>query len=281
MNILTRASRIVYGVMMIGLALQQIFYAEFRPVIVPAIQHFPGYVFLVYLLSVFLIISGLSVIVEKYARSISIVTGGLLLLLILFTQVPYELFIDPYNAHLGSWAFALKELAFCGSAFTVADTFNKADEQLKGGNFIMNLLEKMIPLGSVFFAVMLVCFGISHFLYVQFIQVLVPNWIPGHVFWTYLAGAALAASGIAIILRVQVKLSALLLASIIFLWFIFLHIPRAIAAPYTDKGNELSSVFESLGFSGVAYLIACGYGVKRFSKSTVQPVEDLAHQTSV
>jgi len=42
----------------------------------------------------------------------------------------------------------------------------------------------------------------------------------------------------------------------IFLWFILLHIPRAIADPYIEKGNEITSVFESLGFSGIAFLIA-------------------------
>jgi hypothetical protein len=32
-----------------------------------------------------------------------------------------------------------------------------------------------------------------------------------------------------------------------------------VVAPATDKGNELTSVFEALGFSGIAVLIALSY----------------------
>jgi hypothetical protein len=31
-----------------------------------------------------------------------------------------------------------------------------------------------------------VAFGIVHFLYAEFVKTLVPNSIPGHLFWTYL-----------------------------------------------------------------------------------------------
>jgi len=42
----------------------------------------------------------------------------------------------------------------------------------------------------------------------------------------------------------------------LFLWVIVLHIPRAIANPYVGNGNELTSVFEALAFSGIALGIA-------------------------
>jgi hypothetical protein len=42
----------------------------------------------------------------------------------------------------------------------------------------------------------------------------------------------------------------------LFLWLVLLHIPRAIAEPYVAKGNEITSVFEALAFSGIALGIA-------------------------
>ncbi len=48
----------------------------------------------------------------------------------------------------------------------------------------------------------------------------------------------------------------MLLGIMLFIWFVILHIPRAIADPNIDKGNEVTSVFEALAFSGVAFLIA-------------------------
>jgi uncharacterized membrane protein YphA (DoxX/SURF4 family) len=109
----------------------------------------------------------------------------------------------------------------------------------------------------------MILFGIDHFLYADFVSKLVPMWIPGQLFWTYFAGVALIGSGIGIILKIKLKLVATLLGVMIFLWLIMLHIPRAIADPYGDKGNEVTSVFEALGFSGIAFVIAGGDNRKK------------------
>ena len=104
---------------------------------------------------------------------------------------------------------------------------------------------------------MMIVFGYDHFLYKEFVATLVPAWIPWHLFWTYLAGVALMGSGICIMFKFQLRLVGMLLGIMLFIWFVILHIPRAITDPYIDKGNEVTSVFEALAFSGVAFLIAC------------------------
>jgi hypothetical protein len=53
----------------------------------------------------------------------------------------------------------------------------------------------------------------------------------------------------------------------IFLWFIMLHIPRAIADPHSGNGNEWTSVFEALAFSGIAFLMAAVPDSGRFAIS--------------
>jgi len=93
------------------------------------------------------------------------------------------------------------------------------------------------------------------------VKSLVPSWIPGDLFWTYFAAVALIGAGVAIIFRIKVKLVATLLGIMVFIWFLILHIPRAAVAQASDMGNELSSVFESLGVSGIAFVIADGYRV--------------------
>jgi hypothetical protein len=52
------------------------------------------------------------------------------------------------------------------------------------------------------------------------------------------------------------RLASLLVGVMIFLWVLMLHIPRAIADPYTNVGNEWASVFEALAFSGIAFMLA-------------------------
>jgi hypothetical protein len=264
MEILIKAARISYGVMIAALGVQQVFYKAFRPVILPPwTSTSAAFTLCVYLVSAILILGGMAIVFDKKAKMVSLILGGIFLLLFLFCQVPYLLIVDPYYKHLGEWAASQKELVFAGGAFVVAGSFPVKRENIGKENFFINLLEKLIPFGSVFFCITMISFGIDHFLYTKGISGLVPAWIPGAMFWTYFAGAALFCSGVTIILRIQLKLSALLLALMIFLWFILLHIPRAIADPYGLQGNEVSSVFEALGFSGIAYLIAYGYYRKR------------------
>src|SRR4051812_9525369 len=100
-------------------------------------------------------------------------------------------------------------------------------------------------------------FGYGHLLYTESVSTLVPVWVPGHIFWTYFAAGALIGSGVAIILKIKIELVSLLLSIMLFLWVILLHIPRAIADPYTANGNEITSVFEALAFSGIALGISC------------------------
>jgi uncharacterized membrane protein YphA (DoxX/SURF4 family) len=104
--------------------------------------------------------------------------------------------------------------------------------------------------------VMLILFGIDHFLYPQFVAALVPGWAGGKMFWTYFAGAALIAGGLGIVVKKVARLAALLTGGMIFLWVLMLHIPRAIADPYTNVGNEWASVWEALAFSGMAFMLA-------------------------
>jgi hypothetical protein len=42
----------------------------------------------------------------------------------------------------------------------------------------------------------------------------------------------------------------------LFLWFISLHVPNAIADPYAGRGNRIVSAFDALLFCGVALILS-------------------------
>jgi hypothetical protein len=267
MKPLTQIARISYGVMMGALAIQQIAYASFRPVIMPPIS-FPGIAVCVYVISAAIFITSMAIAADKNARTLSLILGAFFLLLFFACHVPYEFIKDQYYNQLGSWTSAGKDLVFAGGGFVVAGSYPASASKPTA---LVLFLEKFIPWGSVLFCITMITFGIDHFLYTTGVANLVPNWIPWHVFWTDFAGAALMLSGITIILKIQLKLSALLLSLMIFLWLLMLHIPRAVADPYSLQGNEVSSVFEAFGFSGVAYLIAYGYHTRRSFTLSAEP----------
>jgi uncharacterized membrane protein YphA (DoxX/SURF4 family) len=262
MEAIAKAGRWAYAICLIGLAGQQIYYADLRPVFVPAwASPIPGHAVLAYLFSIILIGAASSLILGKGVRVAMLLLGGLLLALFLFSYAPFELFVNPNGGQIVSWNNALKELSIAGSAFIITGTFPNAPAPGQGGQASpgARVFSVLIPVGMFLYSIMLVVFGIEHFLFAEFVRTLVPGWIPGDLFWTYFAAVALIGAGLALIFRVKVKLVAILLGTMVFIWFLILHIPRAVVAPVSDQGNELSSVFESLGVAGIAFVIAYGY----------------------
>jgi hypothetical protein len=76
------------------------------------------------------------------------------------------------------------------------------------------------------------------------------------MFWTYFAAVALIGSGVSLVTKIKIGLVSLLMGLMIFIWFLILHIPRAVAMPDVDNGNEVTSVFQALAFSGVGFVMA-------------------------
>ena len=243
----------MYALGVAGLGLQQFFYPGFRPVFVPAwSESLPDPEPLMYLFSVGLIAASGCVLFNIKAKSALLILAIVFLLFALLLHVPFNIsnnLISP-----GAWTNALKILAFSGGALIIADSFE--DDESEKPSALNRMLEKMIPAGRFFFGIMLIVFGIDHFLYAQFVATLVPDWIGGHMFWTYFAAIALIGSGVSLITKIKIVLVSLLMGIMIFLWFLILHIPRAIAMPDVDNGNELTSVFQALAFSGVGFVLA-------------------------
>jgi len=257
MEKLIKTGRVFYGIAMAGVGFQQISYADFPAMILPPLHPWiPGLHFWAYFSGAALMASGAAIIFEKKAKITSLALGGILLALFCFYYIPYEIIVDPYYNYLGDWTDAEKELALSGGGFVIAGSFPEEKDIAPNKSFLRKLLEGITPFGGIFFSITMISFGIDHFLYTKHVALLVPSWIPHPVFWTYFAAVALIGSGTAIILKFKLKVIATLLGTMIFLWFIFLHMPRAIANLFIDTGSELTSAFSALAFSGIAFIIA-------------------------
>ncbi|MGH9820244.1 MAG: DoxX family membrane protein, partial [Pyrinomonadaceae bacterium] len=127
--------------------------------------------------------------------------------------------------------------------------------------FHVHLLDSRADLfcwvGRICVGAFLILGGVEHFIYPQFVAKLVPTWIPGSVFWTYFAGAALVLGGLGMIVPLTARVASALSGLMIFLWVFTLHLPRALAAAETaSRRNEWTAVFEALAISAVAFAIA-------------------------
>lgn len=258
---LIKIGRLFFGFGIISYGIQQIVIRDFRPQILPG---FPAWahkysVFAIVagaaMVIIGLIISGLFKVKEANKKSISLYLGFYFLALIIVSHIPYLLFVYPHKlSHLGSWGDALKALAFCGGAFVMAGSFLSAPSSPHKNNLFELVLEKLIPVGRIFFCTTIILFGCNHFVYD--ISTMVPKWFGMPAFWSYFAGAALIASGTVIMFKIFLKPVGLLLALMLFLWFVSLHVPNAIADPYVGRGNRIVSAFDALLFCGVALVLS-------------------------
>ncbi len=249
---LSAIGRIFYGITIAGIGILTIYYHDFPYMLIPPKhQWIPGLPILAYISGALLILAGVCIVFEKKVRLISVVLGTVLLLIFCFYFIPYELMISPNYMHFGDWENAAKELALSGGAFVIAGCYPEKNE-----NAFTRFLTKLIPLGTILFSITIISFSVDHFLYAKQAADYVPSWVPSHVFWIYFCGAALLASGLAIILKTKPVLAATLLGTMILTWFLILHVPRIIVSPVAYMGSEITSALIALAYSGIAFVIA-------------------------
>jgi len=261
MPVIKKLSIFSFAIGLLGIVVLQCIYSAPRPVIMPIVPVWLGPAIIWgYLFNLGFVFVAAALLTGRMAKQAALLFGAFMLVSFLFFHTPAVLSL--YPNHFGSWTDALKALALSGAGFVIAGFY---PQQPQGGLF--RLLDKMSPVGPYFFGIMMVIFGYDHFIYLQFVETLVPAWMPGGApFWTYFAGAALMAGGLGMILNI--RLAGILSGAMIFLWFILLHIPRAFVDPHGNQSNEWTSVFEALAFSGVAYLI--GTKPKRIKGNTAR-----------
>jgi uncharacterized membrane protein YphA (DoxX/SURF4 family) len=242
-----QVGRLFYALGVVAIGLQHFYNADFVAVILPSFpEGIPAQFFWTCVSGMGLVITGIAIIIGKGARPAAILLGSVLLALLVFRHIPLQAMENPRV--LGAWTNSFKILTLAGGAFAVAASLPSGETS--------NADRRLTSFGCFMLAITSVAFGIDHFLYVDFVASLVPAWMPGHVFWTYFCGVALFAAGAGMIFGIKARMAAGLLGAMIFAWLLMLHIPRAIADPHSLNGNEWTSVFEALSFSGIAFILS-------------------------
>jgi uncharacterized membrane protein len=121
-------------------------------------------------------------------------------------------------------------------------------------------LDKLVPFGPLFFAIAMAIFGADHFMFAKFVAMLVPSWIPGHLFWAYFVGVALVAAALSLVTRIQSQLAAALLGVMIFLFVVLLHIPSCFAHPHDQHRLTLLLRDLALSAGALAYAVQSDQG---------------------
>ena len=239
--------RLFYAIPMAVFGVEHFCFPEEIGELVPS--WIPAHPFWVYLVGIALISAALSIVVKKQAWLAATLLGIMFCLFEVLMNVP-GVVANPRDRF--AWALTLRDLAFSGGAFAFAGTQIKARPTAG--------VPGLVSLGRFFVAIPAVFFGVEHFLHPEFapgvpLEKVTPTWIPGRLFWAYLAGAVLLAAGSSLIVNKKARLAATCLGIMILLLVLIVYLPILVSDP-KSIAIGLNYFFDTLAFSGAILLLA-------------------------
>ena len=153
------------------------------------------------------------------------------------------LHVPPLISTGENWLGAAELLALCGGSLAFLGMVSDGD---RGRHAAV--------IGKYLFALSLPIFGWSHFFYAVPASQLIPDWIPGRLFFTYLTGTAHILAGLSLLTGLLARIAAPWICIMFASFIAFLHIPHVIVAP--SSRYEWTALLMSTLLSGAAWSIA-------------------------
>lgn len=247
MKKLTGMGPLFYALAIAGFGLTQLVTQNFLTGLFPVPPTLPLRTFLVNLSGIIFLIAaaGLFFLGRKYLAAA--LAGALFFLFFLFLHLP-KLLGDIYNA--AEWSPPFEDLMLGSGAFMIAAYLINTGTGDAKWNKPLNI---MGTISQYLFAVSLVVFAVLHIKYNDYIQTLIPAWMPGHVFLSYVVIAAYLLSALSFFTGLKLPLASGLLGIMFLLWVLLLHAPRVIGKLTVEP--EWSSLFVALAVGGAAFTI--------------------------
>ena len=246
MKRLTTAGSTIFGLSLIGFGIIQWVTQNFLTSLLP-FTTLPVKILWVNGTATLFLLCGVFLVLRQSIALAAAVTALLFTSFFLYPHLP-RLFSNINNPRVWTVAFetaAIASGAWMMSAACIIDTKKKKWMQ---GVPVAGAISRFV------FAVCLVVFGIQHFMYSEFIIGLMPAWLPGKYFWSYLVKSGFLFAALSLFLNRLVNRSMFLLGSMFLSWVILLHGPRAISKG-TDA-DEWTSLCIALAISGISFYIS-------------------------
>ena len=220
------AGHAVFAGLLIAIGVQGIIEGDFTVVWQPVPKGVPAREALVYLCASISLASGIGLL---WRRTAGLAAGALLASLALWFLLwrVRALFLAPLIE--GTWSCGAT-LVMTAGAWVLFAAFATERERRR---LAFATGDKGVRIATILYGLGLIPFGYAHFANVKGTASLVPGWLPWHVAWAYITGAAFLAAGAAILLGVCGGLAAALSALQMGLFALLVWVPIVAAGSAT------------------------------------------------
>ena len=246
-------ARIVFATSLVALGITGLVRRDFSPVWSGVSKSFPARAAVVWLCTFISLGCGLGLLWRRTAAIASRVLLGYLVLWMLLFRVP--LLVREPKAPAAWWVCG--ECAVMMAGAWVLFAWFAGD---RGGSRLgFATGDQGLRIASVLYGLGLIPFGVAHFTFLERTVGMVPAWLPWHLAWAYITGAAFVVAGIAIVFGVLGRLAATLSALEMGLFTLLVWGPILIARPDASQWDE---IVDSWALTAAGWLVAeCYRGV--------------------
>jgi uncharacterized membrane protein len=235
----------------------------------------PARLFWAYFVGFALVAASTSIALRKHVRLSASLLALMLLLFVCSMHLPH-LAADPRDRF--RWAVALRDLVFALGAWALAETQGRKRHERQTDGLLVTC--------RVVFALVLVYFGIEHWLHPDFapgvpLEQRTPAWVPARSLCGYIVGAILLINGFSILTNRHARTAATLLGVAITVVVLFIYVPMLVVAMQpSEVNNAVNYIADTTLFAGSIFLLAAAIPVGSRSASSVRQAEHAGNSGS-
>lgn len=262
-----RTGRIAFALGLLALGILSVYSGDFAYQWQPVPAELPARELLARMTGLLCAGVGLALLLPATASIAALGTAAIFWIWLLLLHVPTLLTSGD------NWLGAAELLALASGGWTAMAMFSSRSAAVLPEWLIA---PRALTIARLGFAISLPVFGLSHFVYAEPAAGLLPEWMPGRLFWTYFTGVAHVAAGLSLLSGILSRIAARLLCLMFACFVLLLHIPRVVAAP--GSRYEWTMLLMSVLLNGAAWMIAASV---LETKSGAAPVKETqAHATA-
>jgi uncharacterized membrane protein len=246
-----RMSRAAFAAILVFLGILSLVQRDFAAGLGPVPDGAPARTILLSVSALVSLACGAGLLVPRAAAASARVLLAWLLLWLLAVRVPYFFLVS----HAVDGWYPICEILVLTAAAWILFAELAAETDRRRPGFAAS--DAGARVARALYGLALIPFGLAHFLYLEATAPLVPEWLPWHVAWAYLTGAAFIAAGAAILIGVWARLAAVLSALQMGLFALLVWVPRAAAGTLSDfqKGEFVAT----LALTAAGWVVADSY----------------------